>query len=563
MQNDSYSEFSIADMGLARVLKQHRLTIPAYQREYSWKSEEVRELFADLNKAKTDSENYFLGTIVAIPEAGAPDSLAIVDGQQRLATTTLLITAIRNYLLTTGEGELVIEAVEKDFLSAIDLKREERVARLSLNVDDRPFFSALIGRDHTSEPTATRQSHRLLSGAKLIADDFIKNVASQYDERSVVEVLKGWIEYLDQRAKVILLAAPSNAQAFRMFETLNDRGRQTTQADLVKSYLIGEARDREVEAVARWSSMMTTIEEVDDDDRVINFLRHTLIATRAFTRAGEIYSTVQKSARGVTEALQFLSDLDRLASVYVATFNPDARYWTGYPERARRALRTLKLLNIKPFRPLLLSIGERFSEVEGDKSFRLLVSVGVRSLITGKIHAGQMDEICSRAALSIYRRQVSSAAELTKALSSISISDAEFSDRFEGATVTKVALARYYLHSLEMTGADAEPELLPNEDPQSVTLEHILPKKPHPGEWLNFSEDEVRSFSKRLGNMCLLTKAANSSSGSDEFNEKRLAYQSSSFRLTSSLAKFDDWSREAIAARQKELANLAKKTWAI
>src|SRR3546814_8365981 len=72
---------------------------------------------------------------------------------------------------------------------------------------------------------------------------------------------------LELRASVILLKAPDSAHAFRMFETLNDRGQKTSQADLVKNYLFEQAGERVVEAQAKWSSMLNTLEEIDDDDR--------------------------------------------------------------------------------------------------------------------------------------------------------------------------------------------------------------------------------------------------------------------------------------------------------
>src|SRR3546814_5404518 len=83
--------------------------------------------------------------------------------------------------------------------------------------------------------------------------------------------------------------------------------------------------------------MLNTLEEIDDDDRHVNFLRHILIATRAFTRADRVFGTVQTKVQGEINALQFLSDLERLATVYVATYRPDSDQWNGYPPSALKA----------------------------------------------------------------------------------------------------------------------------------------------------------------------------------------------------------------------------------
>ena len=80
---------------------------------------------------------------------------------------------------------------------------------------------------------------------------------------------------------MVLLQAQNASQAFKMFETLNDRGMKTNQADLVKSYLFGQSGSRINESIARWSSIRDNVEEVSDDDRLINFLRHAFIIIRS------------------------------------------------------------------------------------------------------------------------------------------------------------------------------------------------------------------------------------------------------------------------------------------
>ena len=91
------SEIGFAQLGLANVLKQKSLVVPPNQREYSWTTKEVRTLLQDFARAISEggSGSYFLGTIVTIPRG---NSLEVVDGQQRLATTAIMLSSIRNYL---------------------------------------------------------------------------------------------------------------------------------------------------------------------------------------------------------------------------------------------------------------------------------------------------------------------------------------------------------------------------------------------------------------------------------------------------------------------------------
>src|SRR4051812_44949234 len=94
---DPKGQIGVHEVGLAGVLRQYRLEVPPNQREYSWTEKETTTMFQDLAKTISDEEaEYFLGTIVTIPRL--PDRLEVVDGQQRLATTAILLAEIRDYL---------------------------------------------------------------------------------------------------------------------------------------------------------------------------------------------------------------------------------------------------------------------------------------------------------------------------------------------------------------------------------------------------------------------------------------------------------------------------------
>ncbi|WP_081773452.1 DUF262 domain-containing protein [Acetobacter papayae] len=83
-------------IGVGALLKQQRLAVPAYQRPYTWEVEHVKELFKDIIDAKIkNSDQYFLGTVVLTNKDNSIKS--IIDGQQRIVTTSILISAVRNY----------------------------------------------------------------------------------------------------------------------------------------------------------------------------------------------------------------------------------------------------------------------------------------------------------------------------------------------------------------------------------------------------------------------------------------------------------------------------------
>src|SRR6185312_15868393 len=149
-----------------------------------------------------------------------------------------------------------------------------RVSKLMLNIDDNEFFSKLIATEPQppSELKPTRSSHRLLVNATKAAREWVRDLAKTLSAADQPARLNDWIAYIEFNATVILLKTQNGAQAFKMFETLNDRGLKTSQADLVKSYLFGQSGSRIGEAQARWSSMRDNLEELVGDDIAINFL---------------------------------------------------------------------------------------------------------------------------------------------------------------------------------------------------------------------------------------------------------------------------------------------------
>src|SRR5438045_2094600 len=134
----SRGEITFEHKGIGHALADSRLVVPINQRSYAWEDEHVNDLLQDFtNAVSSDDPDYFLGTIVLTQSAaGIPE---VTDGQQRLATASILIAAIRDYLITHDNRNRA-NAINGDYLMTTDLRTEETVPRLTLNVDDRDYF---------------------------------------------------------------------------------------------------------------------------------------------------------------------------------------------------------------------------------------------------------------------------------------------------------------------------------------------------------------------------------------------------------------------------------------
>jgi hypothetical protein len=391
----------------------------------------------------------------------------------------------------------------------------------------------------------------------------VSKIVAQYDPKDHGDVLEQWVSFVEHGALAVLLRVPDDADAYKMFETLNDRGLRTSQADLIKNYLFGKSGGRIGEVQTRWSYMRGALEALDEDDITINFLRHALVLTRGYLSAPKVYEAVQELAKSEQSTVQFAAHLESQAAIYVATFNPEHDHWNGYPESVRRAIEAFNLFDIKPLRALLLAIAGKFNHTETSKSFAFLVSLGVRLIVATTIRSGSVETPLSSAAKEVFEGRITSSDELKVHLQNLTPSDQRFQEAFEGLRVSTAKFGRYYLRSLEAAAkGEKEPWFVPQGDFAVINLEHVLPERPD-GNWPQLTDEDVRQFAKRLGNLVLMKASDNSHLKSAPFAEKRSTYAVSPYVLTSQVAAVTEWNGDAIVNRQKVLAEYAVKTWPI
>ena len=278
-------------------------------------------------------------------------------------------------------------------------------------------------------------------------------------------------------------------------------------------------------------------------------------------KTNEVYDAVQKRAKGSKNAIAFLKETESWASVYVATYYQDSEKWIAYPDSMRKAIETLNFFNIHPFRPVLLAVAGKFSPAEATTAFQMFISLGVRLLIASSTRSGSVEETLGTAANKIYIEKITTAKGLKEEISGIIPSDEIFRQAFETATISKASLARYYLRSLEKVAKkEPVPWVVVNEDKEIITLEHVLPASTE-GNWPQFTDEAAEAYYRRLGNMILLSRKANSELKSSGFAEKKKMYKDCPYELTRQIEAVNAWNAETINKRQNKLAELALTAW--
>src|SRR4051794_14420768 len=127
--------------GIAHLLSDQDLHVPMYQRSYAWEGEQLTEYWTDLHGALAGGYGeYFLGTVVV---ASQGDEMVIIDGQQRLATTTIILAALRDAYAARGD-ESRARAIHNQYIARFDLSIGSEVPRLVLNSEDKDYFESLV-----------------------------------------------------------------------------------------------------------------------------------------------------------------------------------------------------------------------------------------------------------------------------------------------------------------------------------------------------------------------------------------------------------------------------------
>ena len=176
------------------------------QRSYAW-TDEVQTLFTDLSKAFDAGESiYFLGMIVLTP--GQRGKWEIADGQQRLATVSILITAIRDFMIELGDQQGAIK-YQETYLLEYDPRSKDYKQKLNLNFEDNDFFLQTILKspsERVDYKGRTFASHERLKKAFEFSLQHVRNITATYNNaQEKLERLYDWMDFLRDSAKVIVI----------------------------------------------------------------------------------------------------------------------------------------------------------------------------------------------------------------------------------------------------------------------------------------------------------------------------------------------------------------------
>lgn len=560
--------------------------IPPYQREYSWHKPHWEDLFEDLIDA---DGAHFLGTIITLDQttdALEGSILQVVDGQQRLTTLSLLLAAVYSVLKAN------LDELDEDTRTDVTnlgrqlVRKADGQPRVTPQKQGHNLFDYLTVLEEAGLPVEGERkpyypSRRVAKCYRYFRSAILK-LAETEEMTETEAALK--VHEAALQSVIVKIEVASHADAFVLFESLNNRGMPLSPVDLIKNHLLAESEKKQImkvdQAFKRWNDMLTSL--------------------------GDSYSTQERFLRQYYNA--FKSDLPEVPNASVATRSNLIRVYEKVLEQDLKkvsddlvdASKIYGRINcvVEPDQPTSLDRAfQRLLRAQGAPSYVLLMwlmtvqeelelcdahvegvvdmltSFFVRRNLTGypptyalaKLFITTIEEIGDARGCDVLE-------VVGEKLNAVSASDAEFRERLLGRIYEEnTDVARFALTTLAEDSMTKETrvDLWRQEKNHFVwTIEHILPQGENlPVAWKEmlggeeFAVQAQEEHKHRLGNLTIT--AYNSNLGNKSFVEKRdrqdskgryIGYKNG-LALNAELAARGSWTGDDIERRTQELAS--------
>ncbi len=555
---------------------EYRFKIPEYQRQYAWEEPQWEDLWNDLLDTIQSGDTHFLGSVVVIKKEtklNQLDVLQIVDGQQRLVTISILLCLIRERFRQASKEEWELDSDPE--------RRVERIEEKYLYKEDERMN---IYPNITLSNFDNNEYQDILNGQLPDKDGKIVEAAKYFSvkinelELKEIEELR---THLVNSMTIVTIECNSEESAFKLFETLNDRGKDLTAVDLMKNHLFSVATQPssslDYEQIkADWEETIRNIKPTLNKPG--RFFRHYMMSAEepTISEAVSSYMLYDKFCGLIDHDIHnsdisiqdYISDINHVSPLYVDIVNADTDEFSGRANRIiNRYLERLNTLGATQERTLLLRL---FKEMDSAndiiRGLGLIESFIFRWRVTNQTTGTDVDEIHANLCSTIFEYD-DPITELKEKLESKSPSDSEVKIAIRTNDFPRNGRTRYILSKLEMESYTTDNSKVI--DPATVEIEHIAPRKAFGAnkysswvEYLDCGKETFKSYCNQIGNLTLLNERMNARAQDDPFIQKKREYEGSEFAMTRDVAsQYENWSTDNIEKRTKILSNKAPFIW--
>lgn len=533
-----------------------KFLIPKFQRDYSWDVEQWDDLWMDIENMLSEKGDHYMGYLVL--QAANNNKSIIIDGQQRFTTITIIIlAAIKSIQKLVDKGIEVednikrIETLKATYIGNMDPVSLEYDNILILNRNNNAYYKDYIVKLGDLKIRNTSYTEKLM---RKCFEWYEKRLENKY---TAGKDYAQFITYLVDNLFFTIIKVSDEMNAFRVFETLNARGVQLSSADLLKNYLFSLVDnttthpDRINTLEEKWSNLTNNVKA----EKLPDFIRYYWNSKNKTVRSNDLFKVIRKNIRTDSQVFELVADMLKYSDIYMALRNAADELWHDAQE-IQDNIYLLNMFGLKQPISMLMSACVNLPKEQFLRILKDSIVISFRySVICGK-NPNEVERVYNDVAMQITNEK----RYLREALKKIYVEDTEFNAAFETKIFPENSknnkIIKFILGNIERYRGGRTFDI----ENETDTIEHIYPQNPN-DEW---DDDNMDSFTYRLGNLCLLEKSLNKGIANQSFDVKKEAYKVSSFVTTASIAEhYSEWNQNNIHARQKQMSKCAISIWKI
>jgi hypothetical protein len=567
-----------------------RYLVPDYQRDYSWTRDEIRDLWEDiLSLAKgaftahgqmSNPTPHFLGAIVL---QSFPDQesrrFEVMDGQQRLVTISVLLNVLFEFtqqLLQKGDRDKWGASLKEMLVMH---RAGESVPRLELSRDNKHYqelickrFTQLERLEYLNSISIPRNS---VVGRLKDCIDFFYDQLSQYLGSTISEErdsrLINFIIALLQLTIVLQMKVLEQGVAYEVFESLNARGLDLQQADLLKNKLFSLAEQQRTkdEVSQSWERIVRAVEQ-QSMLTLTEFFYFHYVSKIGDCKQSDLYKQV----------FAYLTSPGKNAKAYAEDAEKSAESLqqileagTSFAPSVARDIESIKdLITNKYALSLFIAGASRYQQnsTELAEIIRLTHHYVFRRFLVEGVPLSAYSQEITKCARELANGTLADVDALRNRLNLYS-NQKIFEEKFKSFSAKSNKIGFYVIEMIE-NHLTNQAGMMVQRQSVSQHLEHVMPKRPN-NDWIHISADPTYADHLNLiGNLLVLEADKNSHIKNKAFsyknsNSANKDYQNSKLTLPPSVANYLKnglWTFESIKERQADLViKYASSVWAL
>jgi len=526
--------------------------LPLYQRPYAWTKDQWADLLEDILSLPKEGSHFF-GAVVVVPTQELNQgikSFYVIDGQQRLATILIWLSAIRDKMKEKNDG--LAKYINNSFLSSNTFCEGKPISfpKFELGEYDNKHLKNIL------EGNIKEEEHPIYR-----CYEFYKNATYSDDIWTIIL----------NNVFIVHINAHDYFNAFKLFETLNDRGLELSAADLIKNFLLMNTSSNKAifnNCINEWEEMYQKIR----DKSPVKFIRRYMLANyKGKFSESNLYQHVRSRLENniPEQYLQFAKELNVSSSIYKKIFESSFD-----DHKINKKLNELKIVEVSPSFTLLIKIMPLYEEdkISRDDTLKIMEMIEafhIRWGICGQ-STGRLDqiynEICDGLEQKNFEEYLGYIEGKLSRYVKENVDDEIFKHNFASRNFKfGEQRTKYILWKLSTPAGELILDI------NEIETEHIMPQTLSE-QWINDLQKKTgqdknqiivlhEEMLNHIGNLTIIKQSWNRSMSNRVFEQKKNDYNKSEIPITKELENQSQWTFNDIESRSKNFSEKAVEIW--